>query len=101
MIAEDVRRKIIENGNGSTYAVFKTTKTFLIGDGPGHPKVDISEDILLYFRSLDFKCNYVADMVLLSRWIKRRRVVDLRLSDVLRYSDISDDELDKFISEYR
>ena len=42
VITEDVRRKIRGNSNGSTHAVFQTTKTFLIGDGPERPKVDIS-----------------------------------------------------------
>ena len=35
VIAENVRRKIKGNSNGSTHAVFQTTKTFIIGDGRG------------------------------------------------------------------
>ena len=47
VIAEDKRRKIRGNSNGSTHAVFQTTKTFLIGDGPGVLK-SIFLKILLY-----------------------------------------------------
>ena len=100
MIAEDIPRKIRGNSNGSTRAVFQTTKTFLTGDGPGRPKVDISQDTLVDFRSLGFKWNYIADMFLVSRWTIRRRVVEFGLSDVLGYSTISDDELGRFVSEY-
>ena len=35
VIAENVRRKIKGNSNGSTHTVFQTTKTFIIGDGRG------------------------------------------------------------------
>ena len=101
VIAEDKRRKIRGNSNGSTHAVFQTTKTFLIGDGPGRPKVYISQDTLVYFRSLGLKWNYIADMFLVSRWAIRRRVVEFGLSDVLGYSNISDDELNRFVSEHR
>ena len=101
MIAEDIRRKIRGNSNGSTHAVFQTTKAFLIGDGPGRPKVYISQDTLVYFRSLGLKWNYIADMFLVSRWAIRRRVVEFGLSDVLGYSNISDDELNRFVSEHR
>ena len=83
VIAEDVPRVIRGNDNGSTRAVFQTTKTFLIVDIPGRPKVNISQDALVYFRSLGFKWNCIG------------------LSDVLGYSNISDDELDRFVSEYR
>ena len=40
-------------------------------------------------------------MFLVSRWTIRRRVVEFRLSEVLGYSNISDNELDRFVSEYR
>ena len=85
VIAEDVSRKIRGNSNGSTQAIFQTTKTILIGDGPGRPKVDISQDILVYFRSLGPTWSYIADMFLESRWTIRRRVVEFGLSDVLGY----------------
>ena len=79
VIAEDVPRVIRGNDNGSTRAVFQTTKTFLIVDVPGRPKVNISQDALVYFRSLGFKWNCIG------------------LSGVLGYSNISDDELDRFV----
>ena len=73
----------------------------IISDGPGRPKVNISQDPVVYFRSLGFKWNYIADMFLVSRWTIPRRVVKFGMSDVLGYSNVSDDELDSFISEYR
>ena len=39
-------------------------------------------------------------MLLVSRWNIRRGVVEFGLSDVLEYSNLSDDELDRFVSEY-
>ena len=103
VIGEDVpRRGNRGNSNRSTYAAFQTTKTFLIGDGSGRPKVDISQDtcILQIIELYGTKWNYIADMFLVSRWTIRRRVAEFGLSDVLGYLNISDDELDKFVSEY-
>ena len=96
-----MHRKIGGNSNGSTHLVFQTTKAFLINDGPRRPKVNISQDTLVYFRSLNFKWNYITDMFLVSRWTIRRRVVEFGLSEVLGYSNISDNELDRFVSGYR
>ena len=87
VIAEDVRREIRRNSNG-------LFKTFLIGDGPGRPEVDISQDTLVYFRSLSFKWNYIADIFFVSRWTIHRRVIEFGLGDVLGYSNIFEDELE-------
>ena len=38
-------------------------------------------------------------MLLVSRWNIRRGVVEFGSSDVLEYSNLSDDELDRFVSE--
>ena len=73
----------------------------IISDGPGRPKVNIFQDPVVYFRSLGFKWNYIADMFLVSRWTIPRQVVEFGMSDVLGYSNVSDDELDSFVSEYR
>ena len=61
----------------------------------GFPKVSFSQDTLVYFRSMN--PNYIADMFLVSRWTKRRQIVEFRISDVLGYSSISDDELYRFL----
>ena len=68
---------------------------------PGRPKYVISEGTLIYFRDLGFKWKDIAAMLLVSRWTISRRVEELDLKDVTGYSEISDVELDKIISDFK
>ena len=70
-------------------------------DGPGRPKYQISEDVLLYFRELVFCWKDIASMLCISRWTISRRVSELGLNDVTGYSKIADDELERIIEESR
>ena len=48
-------------------AVCRRTVSALIHSGPGSPKYEIPEEHLLYFKSLSFTWNAIADMLLISR----------------------------------
>lgn len=66
VIGEDVCRKVRENTNRSTHAVTQTIQIFLNGGGTGCPIGNILQSSLVYFTSLGFKWNYIADMFLVS-----------------------------------
>eukprot|EP00794_Sanderia_malayensis_P012540 gene12540-13826_t len=66
----------------------------------GRPKFEISEEVLLQLRSIGFTWSQIAEMLLVSRWTIRRRVVEFGLQDVTGYSHISDEELDAKVSQF-
>lgn len=66
----------------------------------GRPKFEISEEVLLQFRSIGFTWTQIAEMLLVSRWTIRRRVVEFGLQDVTGYSHISDEELDAKVGQF-
>ena len=47
----------------------------------GRPKLEISEHVLLELRSLGFKWKQISDMLLVSRWTIRRRVVEFGIQE--------------------
>ena len=57
---------------------------------PGRPRFEISEDVLLELRSYGFTWKQVADMLLVSRWTIRRRVVEYGLQETTGFSALSD-----------
>ena len=67
----------------------------------GRPKYLISEETLINYRELGFTWTEISDMLLVSRWTIRRRIKEYGLENVLGYSKISDEELDKLIFEYK
>ena len=50
--------------------------------GPGRPKYEIPEEHLLDFKSLGFTWNAIADVLLVSRWTLRRRVLEYGITDL-------------------
>ena len=66
----------------------------------GRPRLEISEAMLLQFRSLGFKWKHIADMLLVSRWTIRRRVVEFGLQETTGFSDMSDDEIDSLVRQF-
>ena len=48
-------------------AVFRRTVSTLTHSGLGRPKYEIPEEHLLYFKSLGFAWNAIADLLLFSR----------------------------------
>ena len=51
-------------------------------------------------RGLGFSWAKIAEMLGVSRWTVTRRVDEFDLSDLKRFSDISDEEVDAIIKDY-
>ena len=67
---------------------------------PGRPKLQISEDVLLELRSLGFKWKDISEMLLVSRWTVRRRVVEYGLEETTGFSALTNDELDTYVRQF-
>lgn len=52
----------------------------------GRPRLDMSENVILELRSLGFKWKGISDMLLVSRWTIRRRVIEYGIQDVTGFS---------------
>ena len=99
MFHQDLSRQ--SESSDPRVAVFRRTVCTLTNSGPGRPKYGIPEEHLLCFKSLGFTSNAIADILLISRWTLRRRVMEYGITDLVRFSKISNDELDKLIRDYR
>ena len=67
---------------------------------PGRPKFDIKEDTIIELRSFGFKWNEIARMLLVSRWTIKRRVSELGLESLSRFSDVSEEELESKVRHF-
>lgn len=67
---------------------------------PGRPMLDIQEDVLIQLRSFGFTWTSIADMLLVSRWTIRRRVIQFGIQEITGYSNILDEELDIIVSSF-
>ena len=81
--------------------VSRRTVSTLTPGGPGRTKYEIPEELFLYFKSLCFTWNAIADMLLVSKWTSRRRVIEYGITDLVGFSKISNDEWDNLIRDYR
>ena len=61
----------------------------------GRPKFDIKEETLVELRSLGFSWEDISRMLLASRWTIHRRVSKFGLTHLSRFSDITDEQLDR------
>ena len=66
-------------------------------EGPGRPKYDISEEVLLNFRSLGYTWKEISSLLIVSRSTLWRRIAELGIREQTEYSNISDKELDQVI----
>ena len=66
----------------------------------GWVKVEITEETLLQIQRLGFTWTQVTEMLLVSHWTIRRRVVTLGLQGIARYSHISDKDLDTKVCQF-
>lgn len=66
----------------------------------GRPRFEISENVLLQFRSHGFKWKHIADMLLVSRWTIRRRVIEFGIEEITGFSDVTDDEIDGLVQQF-
>ena len=69
-------------------------------EGPGRPKYNISEDVLLSLKSLGYTWQEISSLLLVSRTTLWRRVDELGIRDQIGYSTISNEELDQIIHSF-
>ena len=68
--------------------------------GPGRPKYNIDEDVLLNLRTLGFKWKEIAQLLLVSCWTLWRRVQELGIVTRTGFSDINNDQLDDIARDF-
>ena len=82
-------------------AAFRCIVSTLTHSRPFRPKYKIPEEHLLYFKSLGFTWDTIADTLLVSRWILRGRVLEYEIIGLVGFSKISNDELGNLIRDYQ
>lgn len=82
-------------------AIIDYTPNKLYRNGPGRPKWDISEDVLLYFRDLGYCWKEISSMLCVSRWTVGRRIRELGISEITGYSSISDEALEQTVKDFK
>jgi hypothetical protein len=65
----------------------------------GRPKVAIAKETLIDLKDLGFSWTEISSMLLVSRWTIQRRVKEFGITDLVSYSNISDDELDEYVRQ--
>ncbi|CAB3999184.1 PREDICTED: uncharacterized protein LOC107332848 [Paramuricea clavata] len=68
-------------------------------EGPGRPKYDISEEILLNLRALGYSWKEILSL-LVSRTTLWQRVAELGIREETGFSNISDEQLDQFVEAF-
>jgi len=70
----------------------------------GRPKFDIKKETLIELRSLGFSWEDISRMLLVLCWTINRRVSEFGLNHLSRFSDITDEQLDRtgsaFLNEH-
>ena len=67
---------------------------------PGRPRFEINEDVLLELHSCGFTWKQIADMLPVSRWTIRRRVVEYGLQESTGFSALSDEQIDFYVKQF-
>ena len=90
-----------DSSNCTNLAVYSVTSPEVSRSGSvGRPRYLISEEVLLHLRSSGFTWNKIAQMLLVSRWTLRRRIVECGLEEVTGFSMISDAQLDDLVERF-
>eukprot|EP00794_Sanderia_malayensis_P002881 gene2881-3333_t len=87
--------------NSPTLAIYQLCPRKEQSGSVGRPKHTIQEETLISFRHLGYTWNEIASMLLVSRWIIKRRVEELGIKEITGYSPISDEDLDQLILNFR
>lgn len=66
----------------------------------GRPKIYIPRTSLIHLRESGFSWSKVAELFLVSRWTIIRRVQEYDLGNLRRFSDISDEELNRLVASF-
>ena len=100
-IFDDLRKQIIHNHRrkptDATRCAISNARTTSNGR-PGRPKVLLYKDVLEELRGLGFSWTKIAIMLNVSRWTVIRRVEEFGLTDLKRFCDISDNEVDNSLA---
>ena len=89
---------IRHDSNRTNLAVFSLNSPEVFRSGSvGRPRYLISEEVLLHLRSSGFTWTKIAQMLLVSRWTLRRRIVEYGLEEMTGFSMISDAQLDNLV----
>ena len=97
----DMSRKLSSNTQCTSLAIYSLEQPPTIRTGlPGRPKLDISENVILELRSLGFKWKDISDMLLVSRWTIRRRVIEYGIQEITGFSPLSDEQLDVHVRNF-
>ena len=92
---------IRQDSNCTNLAVFSLNSSEVFRSGRvGRPRYLISEEVLLHLRSSGFTWTKIAQMLLVSRWILRRRIVEYGLEEMTGFSMISDAQLDNLVERF-
>ena len=102
LFLELTRRRETQTGSPcSNLAIYSLEMPKVERSGrPGRPRFEISEDVLLELRSYGFTWKQVADMLLVSRWTIRRRVVEYGLQETTGFSALSDEQIDSYVKQF-
>jgi hypothetical protein len=91
-------RTLSSNTQCTSLAIYSLEKPPPVHTGlQGRPTLDVSENVILELHSLGFKWKDISDMLLLSRWTIRRRVIEYRIEDVTGFLQLSDEQLDSHV----
>ena len=102
LFLELTRRRETQTGSPcSNQAIYSLEMPKVERSGrPGRPRFEISEDVLLELRSYGCTWKQVADMLLVSRWTIRRRVVEYGLQETTGFSALSDEQIDSYVKQF-
>ena len=90
-----------DSSNCTNLAVYSVTSPEVFRSGSvGRPRYLISEEVLLHLRSSGFTWTKIAQMLLVSRWTLRRRIVEYGLEEITGFSMISDAQLDNLVERF-
>ena len=96
-ILMSIATRLTDTGTDSIgYYPDGTTVTF--SEGRGRPRLEITEDVLIYFIDHGFSATTIAMLLHVSLSTVRRRMAEFDLSVRSNYSSIADDELDRLVT---
>ena len=102
LFLEWARRRESQTGSPcTTLAIYSLEfPNFERSGRPGRPKFETNEDVLIALRSYGFTWKQIADMLLVSMWTIRRRVVEYGLQDTTGFSELSDERIDFYVKQF-
>ena len=101
LLALEGKRKLSPSTQSTNVAIYSLDAPPVVQTRlQGRPKLQISKDALLELRSFGFKWRDIPEMLLVSRWTLRRRVVEFGIEGATGFSSITNDELYAFVKQF-